>query len=62
MMPLRMSAVEVASWDIGLSIVTLVAACYIAVYLAARIYRTGILMYGKRATMSEVMQWVKRSG
>lgn len=62
MMPLRMSAVDVAPWDIALSIATLVAACYIAVYLAARIYRTGILMYGKRATLREVAQWVKRSG
>lgn len=62
MMPLRMSAVEVAPWDIGLSIVTLVAACYVAVWFAARIYRTGILMYGKRATIREVVQWVKRSG
>ncbi len=62
MMPLRMSAAEVAPWDIALSIVTLMAACYIAVYLAARIYRTGILMYGKRATLREVAQWLKRAG
>lgn len=62
MMPLRMSAVDVAPWDIALSIVTLVAACYVAVYLAARIYRTGILMYGKRATLREVAQWVRRAG
>lgn len=62
MMPLRMSAVDVAEWDVTLSLVTLVAACYLAVFIAARIYRTGILMYGKRASIGEVMQWLKRAG
>lgn len=61
MMPLRMSAVEVPIWDIALSMVALVSACYLSVYLAARIYRTGILMYGKRATLREVLQWVRLS-
>ncbi len=62
MMPLRMSAVDVAPWDIALSIIALLSACYLAVYVAARIYRTGILMYGKRASLGEVVQWVKRAG
>lgn len=62
MMPLRMSAVEIPSWDIALSLLALVAACYLAVYVAARIYRTGILMYGKRASLREVARWVGRSG
>lgn len=61
MMPLRMTAVDVPAWDITLSIVVLLVASYLAIALAARIYRTGILMYGKRASLGEVLQWVKHS-
>jgi ABC-2 type transport system permease protein len=58
-MPLRMSAVTVPMWEITASLFALVAGCYIAVWVAARIYRTGLLMYGKRPSMSEVMRWVR---
>lgn len=62
MMPLRMTAMEVAPWDIALSILALLASSYLAISFAARIYRTGVLMYGKRATLSEVLRWARRSG
>jgi len=29
------------------------------VYLAARIYRVGVLMYGKRPSLGELMKWLK---
>lgn len=61
MMPLRMTAVEIAPWDIALSILALVAAAYLGIAIAARIYRTGILMYGKRASIREVLRWVRQS-
>jgi ABC-2 type transport system permease protein len=60
-MPLRMSAVTVPPWEIGLSLFALTAGCYIAIYVAARIYRTGLLMYGKRPTFREVMRWVRQA-
>jgi len=60
-MPLRMSAVNVSPWEIGLSLFALAAGCYIAVYVAARIYRTGLLMYGKRPTLREVARWVRQA-
>ena len=60
-MPLRMSAVTIPPWEIGLSLFALAAGCYIAVYIAARIYRTGLLMYGKRPSMREVVRWVKEA-
>jgi ABC-2 type transport system permease protein len=58
-MPLRMSAVNLPPWEIGLSLFALAAGCYIAVWVAARIYRTGLLMYGKRPTLREVARWVR---
>jgi ABC-2 type transport system permease protein len=60
-MPLRMSAVDVSPWEVAISILALVAACYLAVYVAARVYRTGLLMYGKRATVREVARWLRES-
>jgi len=60
-MPLRMSAVSIPPWEIGLSLFALAAGCYIAVYIAARIYRTGLLMYGKRPSMREIARWVKEA-
>jgi ABC-2 type transport system permease protein len=58
-MPLRMSAVSLPPWEIAASLLTLVAGCYIAVWVAARIYRTGLLMYGKRPSFMEMMRWVR---
>jgi ABC-2 type transport system permease protein len=58
-MPLRMSAVAVPAWEIAASLFALVAGCYIAVWVAARIYRTGLLMYGKRPTFRELVRWVR---
>ncbi|HEX6941752.1 MAG TPA: ABC transporter permease [Gemmatimonadaceae bacterium] len=59
MMPLRMSTVDVPVWEIGLSILALIAGCYLAVFFAATIYRTGLLMHGKRVTLREVFRWIR---
>ena len=59
-MPLRMSAVDVPPWEIFLSLVALTASCYIAVYFAAYVYRTGLLMYGKRITVREILRWARQ--
>lgn len=60
-MPLRMSASDVSAWQITLSLLCLVASCYIAVVIAARIYRTGLLMYGKQPELSEVFRWMREA-
>jgi len=35
--------------------------CLLALWLASRIYRVGLLMYGKRPTMKEMARWVSYS-
>jgi ABC-2 type transport system permease protein len=60
-MPLRMSASEVAPWEIALSMAGLLVACLVAVYVAARIYRAGVLMHGKRAGLSELARAIRGS-
>ena len=58
-MPLRLSVISLSPMVIGETMAVLVAGCAAAVWLAARIYRVGLLMYGKRATFSEVLRWVR---
>ena len=60
-MPMRMTLTDVAWWEILLSILLLIGAFLGCVWLAARIYRTGILMYGKKPSFKEVFKWIGRS-
>ena len=46
-------------WQFGLSILFLVITFGFIVWLAARIYRVGILMYGKKPTYKELYKWLK---
>jgi ABC-2 type transport system permease protein len=48
-------------WQIGLSIALLVGAIWGMIWIAARIYRIGILMYGKRPTLPEILRWLRYS-
>jgi ABC-2 type transport system permease protein len=59
-MPLRLSLVQVPASQIVLSLIVSALTCLVVIWLAARIYRVGILMYGKRATMREVARWVRQ--
>ena len=46
-------------WEIALSIGLLLGAIYVSSWLCARIYRVGILMYGKKPTLPEIIKWIK---
>ena len=46
-------------WQIALSLVLLVVTIAGILILCARIYRIGILMYGKRPTLPEIVKWLK---
>lgn len=48
----------VPPWEIALSLGLLVLGFIFTVWLAGRIYRTGILMYGKKVTWKELIKWV----
>ncbi|TWF45265.1 ABC-2 type transport system permease protein [Chitinophaga polysaccharea] len=47
-------------WQLGLSFVFLIGGFMTTTWAAGRIYRTGILMYGKKITLKEAMKWVVR--
>jgi ABC-2 type transport system permease protein len=48
-------------WQVWLSIALLTGSVGAMVWLAARIYRVGVLMYGKRATLPEILRWLRYS-
>ena len=46
-------------WQIVLSIVLLAGTFVLMTWIAAKIYRTGILMYGKKLSYKEIFKWLK---
>ena len=60
-MPVRILAEMPPYWQIGLSILANVATIAGLVWVTARVYRVGMLMYGKRATIPEVWKWVRHA-
>ena len=58
-MVLRMAVKMPPAWQIALSYLLTVAACVALTWLAARIYRVGILMYGKKPSPQELWRWIR---
>ncbi|MBH5320203.1 ABC transporter permease [Paenibacillus sp. GSMTC-2017] len=58
-MMLRLGLTDVPLWEVLLSFGLLLAMIYIAVYTSAKIYRTGVLMYGKRPSWKEIRKAMK---
>jgi ABC-2 type transport system permease protein len=59
LMYLRIAVQPPPVWQIALSLFLLVATIAGLLILCARIYRIGILMYGKRPTLPEIIKWLK---
>jgi ABC-2 type transport system permease protein len=58
---LRVVVLTPPLWQIALSIALLGLGILGVVWVAARVYRVGILMYGKKPTFPELMKWVRHS-
>ena len=48
-------------WELGSSMLLLIAGFLFTTWLSAKIYRTGILLYGKKITWKEMWKWTVRS-
>ncbi len=51
----------VQNWEVGLSMALLIITFIGMTWLAAKIYRTGILMYGKKTSYKEIAKWIRHS-
>jgi ABC-2 type transport system permease protein len=49
------------AWQIAVSVVLMFATVFLVVWAGARIFRTGLLMQGKSATLGEMLRWVRAS-
>lgn len=49
----------VPAWEIALSIFLLLITTIFMIFLAGKIYRVGILMYGNKATLKELWKWIR---
>ncbi|MBD8018721.1 ABC transporter permease [Kaistella pullorum] len=49
----------VPAWQIALSMILLVVSTLLMIYIAAKIYRVGILMYGNKASAKEIWKWIR---
>jgi ABC-2 type transport system permease protein len=62
LMPLRMILVSVPWYEVAGSLAGVAIAALVAIWISARIYRVGLLMYGKRPSISELARWVRYAG
>ena len=51
---------HVPTWELVLSIALLVVTTFACVWAAAKIYKVGILMYGKKSTFKDLWKWLKQ--
>lgn len=59
LMPQRIVLEAVSKAELLLSIGILCISTFVAIWLASRIYRVGILMHGKKPTLSELLRWIR---
>jgi ABC-2 type transport system permease protein len=53
-----MAVIGIPTLELAASLGFLAIGCVLALWLASRIYRVGLLMYGKRPTIREMARWV----
>ena len=50
---------DIPLWEVALSLVVLYASFVGMVWFAAKIYRVGIFMYGKKPSLKELFKWIR---
>ena len=59
LMFLRITVLTPPAWQIALSVALMLGSIALLTWLAGRVYRVGILMYGKRPTFPEMVRWAR---
>jgi ABC-2 type transport system permease protein len=58
---LRMASQQPPAWQFAVSIALMILSVWGTLWFSSRLYRVGILMYGKRATLPELLRWLRYS-
>jgi len=61
LMFMRINILMPPAWQVALSVAILIASIFLAGVVAAKLFRIGILMYGKRPDVREIIKWVRRA-
>ncbi len=58
-MMLRMSGGGLGWWEMPLALAIVFGGALVALFLSAKMFRVGILLYGKRVTLPEILRWLR---
>jgi ABC-2 type transport system permease protein len=59
LMTVRIAATDVPAWQIIASVVLTIGTFFGLLWIASKIYRVGILMYGKKPKLKDLIKWIK---
>jgi len=59
LMMTRIMVADIPFWEIALSFLLMIATAALFIWVGAKIYRVGILMYGKKASFKEIIKWMR---
>ena len=59
LMVVRVAVTEVPFWQVGLAYSLLLSTFVGAMWVSSRIYRVGILMYGKKPNIKDLIRWIR---
>ncbi len=57
----RIAVTDVPFWQIAASLAALIVSFFGIMWMSAKIYRVGILMYGKKASWGDLLKWIRQS-
>ncbi len=61
LMMARTASTEVPFWQVAISWALMIGTFYLVLLLGSKIYRIGVLMYGKKPSLAEIVKWVRYS-
>lgn len=59
LMPVRVAMTDVPAWEYITAVILMTGTFVGLIWLSSRIYRVGILMYGKKASFKEMAKWIR---
>jgi len=60
-MMMRIGTGEAPAWEIALTLLILAVTVVVTLRFAARLFRTALLMYGKRPSLAEIFRWMRQA-